>query len=106
MSLTTSGPVAEVAERIIRSQERVVGKAAWKLAKRVKHLDVDRSQQVTIADGADELDVLERLVREFTTITGELGARMCFMAAADILRANPAIDVPSFRPFAGFSRGA
>ena len=93
-------PAIEVVERIIRGQERVVGKAAWKVAKRVRSLSVARDQRITIASGVDDADVIEQLVREFTVITGELGARMCFMSAADILRMHPELDIPSFRGFA------
>ena len=96
-------PAVEVLDRIIRSQERVVGKAAWKLAKRVRGLDVARDHAISIAEGADHADVVERLVREYAQITGELGARMCFMSAADILRDNPGLDVPSFRPYTRFA---
>jgi hypothetical protein len=92
-------PAAQVAVRIVESQERVVGAAAWKLAKRVRHLNVSRDQRVAISAGADEGQVLDRLVGEFTSITGQLGARMCFMAAADLLRDYPDLDIPAFRPF-------
>lgn len=96
-------PAERAAEQIVQGQERVVGAAAWKLARRVRHLDVSRDQRVSIADSADPSAVLERLVAEFTSITGQLGARMCFMAAANVLREHPELDVPSFRPFRGFA---
>jgi hypothetical protein len=92
-------PAVQVALRIVESQERVVGAAAWKLAKRVRHLNVSRDQRLEISPGADEGEVLDRLVGEFTSITGQLGARMCYMAAADLLRDHPELDVPAFRPF-------
>jgi hypothetical protein len=95
----SDSPAVEVAARIIASQERVVGAAAWKLARRVRHLDVSRDQRISISAGADAGSVLDRLVAEFTTITGQLGARMCFMAAADILRDHPELDIEVFRPF-------
>ncbi|MBC7460118.1 MAG: hypothetical protein H7287_02015 [Thermoleophilia bacterium] len=101
---TSSGaaPAALVAERIVQSQVRVVGPAAWKLARRVKHLDVAEGRQPRISPDADAGSVIDRLVREYSSITGDLGTRMCFMAAADILREHPELDVPCFRPFRGF----
>lgn len=93
---------ARVAERIVHSQVRVVGPAAWKLARRVKQLDIAEGRAARIAEGADAGEVIDRLVRVYTSITGELGARMCFMAAADILRDHPGLDVPCFRPFQQF----
>jgi hypothetical protein len=105
MAPTTTGadatPAALVAVRIVESQERVVGAAAWKLAKRVRHLNVAKDRTVEISSGADAGSVIDRLVAEFTSITGQLGARMCFMAAADILRDHPELDIEAFRPFRG-----
>lgn len=94
-----TGAANDVAERIIASQERVVGDAAWKLAKRVRHLNVTRDRRVEIAAGTDAGAVIDRLVGEYTSITGQLGARMCFMATADLLRDHPELDIAVFRPF-------
>jgi hypothetical protein len=98
----TADPAARIAARIVQSQVRVVGPAAWKLAKRVKHLEVAEGREPRIASDQDAGSVLDRLVREFTSITGDLGTRMCFMAAADILREHPDLDIPCFRPFRQF----
>jgi hypothetical protein len=104
MTTTVDTSAADlIAERIIVGQERVVGAAAWKLARRVKLLDVSKDRRVTVAAGADPSEALDLLVREFTSITGELGARMCFMSAADLLREHPDVDVAAFRPFRRFA---
>ena len=69
----------------------------------MKHLDVGPDHPPRISPDIEPGEVIEKLVREYTSITGDVGARMCFMACAAILREHAEIDVPSFRPFRRFS---
>lgn len=96
---TAMSPAEQVAARIIGDQTRVVGKAAFKLATRVKGLSVARGSGTPRIDAPDVGRVLDDLVHEYSAITGAVGIRMCFMAAATILRDHPELDVPAFRPF-------
>ena len=57
-----ASPAALVAARIVESQERVVGAAAWKLAKRVRHLNVSKDRRVEISSGADAGSVIDAAV--------------------------------------------
>jgi hypothetical protein len=94
---TATTPAVEAASRIIRGQKKVVGDAAYKLASRVHGLNVHKDGTVTLQ--GDEIEILDQLVREYSAITGPIGARICYMAAAPILRQNPDLKIPALAAF-------
>jgi hypothetical protein len=92
-----TSPAQEVADLIIQGQTRVVGDAAFKLAGRVRGLKVKAGEPPQI-DGS-EIEVLDRLVRQYSAITGPIGARICYMSAVPVLRQHPELQIPALAEF-------
>lgn len=86
----------EIAATIIDGQVTVMGGVAYKLANEVAGLTVAEGGRPTISgDGAE---VIDALVRQYSSITGPLGVRMCYSHAQAALRRH-AVTVPAFAGF-------
>jgi hypothetical protein len=84
----------DVASAIINGQKAVMGPVAISLAQKVPGIVVDADGAATISgDGAG---AIESLVKEYSSLTGQLGVRMCFQSARQALAANPDVRIPSF----------
>lgn len=87
----------EIASAIVTGQYKVMGAVAIKLASKALGRDVADSTPVTVTGvGVDDI---ERLIKEYSSITGPLGVRMCFSAAQPALKKHPDVEVPSFKAF-------
>lgn len=87
-------PHEAVAAAIIEGQRALMGHVALKLAEKVPNLSVDDAGAPKITgDGSQTVDAL---VREYSSITGPLGVRMCFNAAKPVLDRHGEVSIPSF----------
>lgn len=89
----------EVATAIVVGQTKLIGAVAVTLARKVPGVEVDASGATKIA--GDGVAAIEALVSEYSTLTGQLGVRMCFNAAKDALAEHPEVTIPSFASLAG-----
>ncbi len=84
---------SQIALRIIRAQEMIIGPLAWDEARKVSgfHLADDRKEA---AFDGDAKEVLNRLVVQYEHLFGRASDEVCREAAQDILSQLPATDVP------------
>lgn len=83
-----------VATAIVRGQMKLMGNVAVSLARKVANVTVaDTGDTVVDGDGATAID---GIVQEYSSLTGNLGVKMCFDFAKDELQRNPSVQVPSF----------
>jgi hypothetical protein len=95
--MTLAGVAYEqAATAIIQGQVAIMGSAAERLVARVSGLEYLNGTARLTGDG---IHVLEALVREFSGVSGPLGARMCFASAQPVLSKHPEIKIPSFSRF-------
>ena len=84
----------QVAEKIIREQENIIGPLALEQAKRVSGLKVDpKSRQVSFS--GNKADVLEKLVEKYRGLFGQTSVEVCKDAAHSLLSKLPPEEVPS-----------
>ena len=83
-----------VATAIVQGQAKVMGGVALDLAQTVDGLLVDGSGNATVS--GDGNAVLDKLVGQYSAITGPLGVRMCHTVAKQALVQNPDVQVPAF----------
>lgn len=87
----------DIASAIIIGQRTLIGPVAITLASKVPGVSVgDEGRASVSGDGAT---VIDALVREYSTLTGPLGVRMCFQAAKSELSRHPEVSIPSFASF-------
>ncbi len=84
----------QMAEKIIRMQESVIGSLAWDKARKVKGLNISRLDNVISMLG-DEREVINRLVEEYESIFGKVSYEVCKKAVKDLIAEIPPEDVPS-----------
>lgn len=89
---------ADIAYAIIEGQERVMGNVAYALANRVPGLSVEPGGVPSL--NGDGPAMIEQLVAEYSTITGQLGVRMCYGAAKPLLTSHPELQIPAFASLA------
>lgn len=83
-----------VATAIVRGQMKLIGNVAISLARNVSSVDVAESGATSIAGDGDA--AIDGIVRAYSSLTGQLGVKMCFDFAKDELQRHPDVRVPSF----------
>jgi hypothetical protein len=84
---------AQIAVKIIKSQEAIIGPVAAEQAGRVPHIKVDwKNQQITI-DG-DEAKAIDALVQVYKELFGQISVEVSKEAAASLISQLPAGRLP------------
>ncbi len=86
----------QIAIKIIKEQELVVGPLAWSEAKKVQGLQVidDKNGQVSFND-SDQKGVINRLVDQYSKLFGKASREVCREAAASLIANLSPQEVPS-----------
>jgi hypothetical protein len=84
---------SEIALRIIRAQEMIIGPLAWDEAQKVSGFHLDQNKKEASFDG-DAKEVLSRLVVQYEHLFGRVSDEVCKDAVRDILAEMPDSDVP------------
>lgn len=86
----------QIAMKIIREQELVIGPLAWKEASKVEglHIDDQTRGEVTLTD-RDPKEAVNRLVGRYERLFGRASQEVCKDAVASIIAELPPTDVPS-----------
>jgi len=86
----------EIAAKIIKEQEFVIGPLAWEEARKVAGIQVvdEKKGEVTIQD-ADPKGIIDRLVAQYEKIFGKASHAVCHDAVKDILAQMPPEEVPA-----------
>lgn len=83
----------DIAGAIVAGQRQVIGALAITLARSVPGIEVDDDGTTRAPGGTPALD---GLISAYSSITGQLGVRLCHAHAKDALARHPEIVVPSF----------
>jgi len=86
---------SNIARKIIKEQELIIGPLAWDEARKVGGLSVgdEKTGEVTIAGDAKE--VLNKLVAQYERLFGRASREVCHDAAASLLADLQPAEVPS-----------
>jgi hypothetical protein len=82
-----------IVQRIIKEQELVIGPLAWEEAQKVKGLKIDKKNQITLE--GKELDVVDRLVKQYERLFGQASVEVCKDAVKDLVYEMPKDQVPA-----------
>ena len=89
-------PLDEIAAKIIKEQELVIGPLAWSEAAKVAGLRVvNRNTSEVSVFGSDQKVVIDRLVAQYERLFGRASEEVCRRAAAALVAKLSPSDVPS-----------
>ncbi|MBC7644995.1 MAG: hypothetical protein H7123_07700 [Thermoleophilia bacterium] len=93
-----AAPFDDIATAIVNGQRKMMGDApAVDTARKAAGLNIDAGGRIMIV--GDGVAAIESLIKAYSGVSGPLAERMCFMAAQSILKANPAVAIPTFSRF-------
>lgn len=84
---------AQMAEKIIKEQESIIGPVALEQAKKVPGLSVDWSSKTIKVDG-DETAVIEKLVEQYQHLFGQTSVEVCKDAVKNLRSDVPPDKMP------------
>lgn len=86
----------QIAGKIIKEQELVIGPLAWTEAEKVRGLHVvnETSGEVALSNG-DPKEVINQLVNQYERLFGQASHEVCREAVAVLIRGLAPADVPS-----------
>lgn len=87
----------QIAGRIIKEQELIIGPLAWEEAGHVKGLHTidKKTGEVAIEDTADKRTVIDNLVKEYEVLFGRAAREVCREAVVTLLADLQPSEVPS-----------
>lgn len=85
---------SQMAEKIIKEQEGIIGPIALEQAKKVSGLSVDM-QKHEIKITGNKTDVLEHLVEQYKHLFGQASIEVCKDAVRTIISKVPSNEVPA-----------
>jgi len=80
---------AQIAEKIIKQQESVIGPVAIEQAEAVSGLSLDWSKKEVKISG-DGAKVIDRLVEQYKELFGQISVEVCKEAAGSLINKLPA----------------
>ncbi len=86
----------QIAAKIIKEQELVIGPLAWDEARKVQGLEIIDSKkgEVNFVNG-DKKNVIDLLVAQYERLFGRASHEVCRQAVKDLIRDMPSEEVPS-----------
>ncbi len=84
----------QIAVRIIKEQELVIGPLAWDEAGKVPGLTFDSSHN-TVSVSGDRKEIINRLVAQYERIFGKASHAVCHDAVKDLIASMSPEEVPS-----------
>jgi hypothetical protein len=84
----------QIAIRIIKEQELIIGPLAWSEASKIKSLTINRST-ATVSISGDAKEAINNLVSKFNRLFGQISHNVCREAAAPILASLRPDEIPS-----------
>lgn len=84
----------QIAVRIIKEQELVIGPLAWNEAGKVNGLTIDQSHKSVSLSG-DAKEILNRLVAQYERLFGRASHEVCREAVQDLIAQMPTEEVPA-----------
>lgn len=93
MSTATATIFDQIAVKIIKSQEAIIGPVAVEQAKRVPHLKIDWEAKKITIDG-NEANAIDALVEVYKELFGQISVEVSKEAAASLAGQLPADSLP------------
>ena len=90
---TAIGVFNQIATRIIKEQEGIIGPLAWTEAAKVSGLTIDSGHAINVT--GEPKEVVNALVARFEQLFGKLSREVSREAVVDLTADIPAEDVPS-----------
>ena len=84
----------QIAIRIIKEQELIIGPLAWGEARKVSGLNIDESKK-NITFNGDNKDIINRLVAQYERIFGKTSHEVCKESVQDLIAEMSPEEVPS-----------
>ena len=86
----------QIALRIIKEQESVIGPLAWDEARKVQGIEVinQKTGEIHLQDD-DVSDIINRLVAQYERLFGKASHEVCKEAVQDLIAEMPPEEVPS-----------
>ncbi len=86
----------QIATKIIKEQEQLMGPVAWFEASKVKGLKVDQSSKtVSVISSSDSKTVVDSLVHQYGTLFGRAAREVCKEAVMALIADLSPSEVPS-----------
>ncbi len=92
--MDTATQFPQIAIRIIKEQELVIGPLAWDEAKKVSGLIVDQIHKSVSLVG-DAKDIIDHLVAQYERIFGKASHAVCHDAVLDLISQMSPEEIPS-----------
>ena len=90
---TVIGVFNQIAVRIIKEQEGIIGPLAWSEAAKVTGLSIDKSRTLNVT--GEPKQTIDALVARYEQLFGKLSREVSREAVVDLTADIPAEDVPS-----------
>jgi len=85
----------DIAERIIKEQELVIGPVAWNEARKVSGLQIIGNKIDINNSSGDPKSVIDRLISQYENIFGRASREVCREAVAALVADMPMSDIPT-----------
>lgn len=85
---------AQIAEKIIKEQETIIGPIALEQAQKVSGLKVDSQNQQVSFEG-DKKMIIDNLVKKYQDLFGQASVEVCRQAVRSIIADAPQEQVPA-----------
>lgn len=84
----------DIATKIIKEQELIIGPVAWSEAEKVSGLHIETGRKEVRIDGEDG-EIIDRLVKQYERLFGRASREVCKEATASILVGLSPAQVPA-----------
>ncbi len=85
---------AQIASKIIKEQELIIGPLAWVEAKKVQGLNVSDTNSGELSIAGDPKETLDKLVAQYERLFGRASHEVCREAAITLLADLPPTEIP------------
>jgi hypothetical protein len=85
----------QIASKIIKEQELVIGPLAWTEAKKVQGMQIDIAKQEALLVDGDPRAAVDRLVAQYERLFGRASREVCREAVSSMLSQLPPAEIPS-----------
>ncbi len=86
---------AQIASKIIKEQELVIGPLAWNEAGKVQGLKITDQKSGEVDIAGDPKETLDKLVAQYERLFGRASHEVCREAAISLIADLPAAEVPA-----------
>ncbi len=85
----------QIAIKIIKDQELVIGPLAWEEASKVSGLVISSSQKGEVSFNGDQKEILNNLVSQYERLFGRASREVCRDAAGPLIADLPKEEIPA-----------